>query len=279
MTGLLAADLSELLALPAIQRSGVALVIAGAFLPVIGVLIVGFDILTVRFAVMHVALLGLAIGLWVGIDPTVLALVLCAVAGAGLAPLAGRPGGLSGPMGFLMTVTIAAALLILSISGVNANSAFTLLWGSILATRPVDIVILVVLGIGVLAWYVTQRRDIGLVLFDREVAACSGIAVGAVTAIALVAVSLSIAASIRLTGALLVDSLTILPALAARNLASSLASMIRYAIAIGLTGNLIGFLLALVLDLPPGPVLVLVAGAITTITYIKRGTHRAPALH
>ena len=279
MTGLLAADLSELLALPAIQRSGVALVIAGAFLPVIGVLIVGFDILTVRFAVMHVALLGLAIGLWVGIDPTVLALVLCAVAGAGLAPLAGRPGGLSGPMGFLMTVTIAAALLILSISGVNANSAFTLLWGSILATRPVDIVILVVLGIGVLAWYVTQRRDIGLVLFDREVAACSGIAVGAVTAIALVAVSLSIAASIRLTGALLVDSLTILPALAARNLASSLASMIRYAIAIGLTGNLIGFLLALVLDLPPGPVLVLVAGAFTTITYIKRGTHRAPALH
>lgn len=273
-------DLGELMQLAAVQRSAAALVVAGLFLPLIGVLIVGFDILTVRFAVMHVALLGLAVGLWIGVDPTLLAFVLCTGAGAGLAPLAGRPGGLSGPMGFLMTVTIAAALLVLSISGVNANSAFTLLWGSILATRPVDLLVLVVLATGVIAWWTTRRRSIGLVLFDREVAACSGIAVGALTAIALMAVSVSIAASIRLTGALLIDSLTILPALAARNLATSLRSMARIAVAFGLAGNLVGFVLALLLDLPPGPVLVLVAGALTTITYLKRGTSRhAIALH
>lgn len=271
-------DLGELLALPSVQRSGIALVVAGLFLPLIGVLIVGFDILTVRFAVMHVALLGLAIGLWVGIDPTLLALVLCAAAGAGLAPLAGRPGGLSGPMGFLMTITIAAALLILSISGVNANSAFTLLWGSILATRPADLALLVVLAVVVIAGYAARRREIALVLFDREVAACSGIAVGALTAAALVGVSVSIAASIRLTGALLVDSLTILPALAARNLATSLRSMAAWSVAIGVAANVTGFALALLLDLPPGPVLVLVAGAITLSTYLKRGTtrHEAP---
>ena len=279
MTVVALADLSELLALPVIQRSAVALVVAGLFLPVVGVLIIGFDILTVRFAVMHVALLGLAVGLWTGIDPTLLALALCAAAGAGLAPLAGRPGGLSGPMGFLMTVTIAAALLILSISGVNANSAFTLLWGSILATRPIDLALLVVLAVAVLTWFSIQRRAIGLVLFDREVAACSGIAVGGLTAIALMAVSVSIAASIRLTGALLVDSLTILPALAARNLATSLTSMARLAIGIGLLGSLAGFLLALLLDQPPGPVLVLVAGSVTTITYIKKGASRAPSFH
>ena len=40
-------DLRELFALPAIQRSGMALVIAALFLPVVGVLIIGFDILTV----------------------------------------------------------------------------------------------------------------------------------------------------------------------------------------------------------------------------------------
>lgn len=277
---LLTADLSELLALPAIQRSAVALVVAGTFLPVIGVLIIGFDILTVRFAVMHVALLGLAVGLWVGIDPTILALVMCAAAGVGMAPLAGRPGGLSGPMGFLMTVTIAAALLVLSISGVNANSAFTLLWGSILATRPIDVVLLAALAVAVLTWYATQRREIGLVLFDREVAACSGVAVGVVTAVALMGVSVSIAASIRLTGALLIDSLTILPALAARNLATSLGSMIRVAIVVGIVGNVGGLLVALLFDLPPGPVLVIVAGALTTTTYLRKGTTTdVPSLH
>lgn len=279
MTPLLAADLADLLALPVIQRSAVALVVAGTFLPVIGVLILGFDILTVRFAVMHVALLGLAVGLWLGIDPLLVALVAAGAAGAGLAPLAGRPGGLSGPMGFLMTVTIAAALLILSVSGVNANSAFALLWGTILGTRPVDLALLVVLAVLVLGWYLRNRRQLALLLFDREVATCAGISVGVLTAVALVAISMSIAASIRLTGALLIDSLTILPALAARNLASSLRGMVRASIAIGITGNLVGLLVALLLDQPPGPVLVLVAGAITTITYLKKETPDAPALH
>ncbi len=276
---LLAADLVDLLSLPVVQRSAVALVVAGTFLPLIGVLIIGFDILTVRFAVMHVALLGLALGLWIGVDPLLFALVTCGLAGLGLALLAARPGGLSGPMGFVMTVTIAAALLVLSVSGVNANSAFALLWGTILATRPADLALLVVLAVLVLGWYRHQRDHLALLLFDREVAATAGIAVGALTAAALVAISLSIAASIRLTGALLIDSLTILPALAARNLASSLRTMVRLSIAIGIAGNLLGLLVALILDQPPGPVLVLVAGAITTITYLKKDTPDAPAIH
>ena len=65
---------------------------------VIGVLIVGLAIITARFAVMHVALLGIAIGLWIGFEPYLLSLILCALTGAGLALLSGRPGGLSGPM-------------------------------------------------------------------------------------------------------------------------------------------------------------------------------------
>ena len=90
-------------------------------------------IITVRFAVMHLALLGIALGLWMGLDPVLCGVVLAAVASGALAPLAGRPGGLSGPMGFLMTIAIASALLVLSITGVNASGAFELLWGSVLA--------------------------------------------------------------------------------------------------------------------------------------------------
>ena len=114
---MLAVSLGELLSLPVIQRSGAGLMVAGTFMPVVGVLIIGFDILTVRFAVMHVALLGLALGLWIGVDPTLLALLLCAGVGTAITPLAGRPGGLSGPMGLLMTITAAAALLVAVATG------------------------------------------------------------------------------------------------------------------------------------------------------------------
>lgn len=76
----------------------------------------------------------------------------------------------------------------------------------------------------------------------------------------------------RLTGALLVDAVTLLPALAGRNLARSLGSAVAVAVAFGLVGNVIGFLLALELDQPPGPVMVLTAGSLTLLTYLPRRT-------
>ncbi len=279
MIAMLATDLGRLFRLEAIRRSALGLLIAATFLPVTGVLVVGLGVLTARLAMMHVALVGIAVGLWTGIDPTMLGLVACAVVAFAMAPLADRPGGLSGPMGLVMTLAMAVALLVLSISGVNANGAFSLLWGSVLATRWSDVVLLSVLAVLVLGWMARTHRDVALVLFDREIAACSGVHVRAVTVAALVLVSLSIGASVRLTGALLVDALTILPALTARALATSLRSMVLLAIVAGVVGNGAGFLLALELDQPLGPVLVIVSGLLTLTTYLKKGITHAPTTH
>lgn len=263
--------LIQLLQLAPVQRAVAALVLAGVGLPIVGVFIVGLDIVTVRFAMMHVALLGVALGLLAGVEPALAALVLCTLAGAALTPLAGRPAGLAGPMGFLMTLAIAGALLVLAVSGVNATGAFALLWGSILATRPQDVALLALVAAGVLALYGWRRKNLALLLYDREIALTSGIAVERLTLLLLVVIAVAIAAAIRLTGALLVDAVTLLPALAARNLGSSLRSMVGWAIAFGLAGNLLGFALTLLFNQPPGPVLVLTAGALTLFTYVKGG--------
>ncbi|MGH3765569.1 MAG: hypothetical protein ACRDS0_11505 [Pseudonocardiaceae bacterium] len=53
-------SLIELWSLAAVQRSALGLLIGAVSLPVVGVFIVGLDIIAVRFAVMHVALLGIA---------------------------------------------------------------------------------------------------------------------------------------------------------------------------------------------------------------------------
>jgi zinc transport system permease protein len=258
----------DLLALPAVQRGGIGLLIASVALPIVGVFIVGLDIVAVRFAIMHVALLGIAVGLLTGADPALCGLVACALAGAGVAPLARRPAGLPGAMGLLMTFAIAGALLVLSVSGVNATGAFELLWGSILATRSVDLAVLGVLAAAVHLLYWSCRRQLALLLFDRELALCSGVPAGALTLALLVVVAVAIGAAIRLTGALLVDALTILPAIGARNLGWSLRSMVLWSVVLGLLGNTAGFATALVVDQPPGPVLVLVAGVLTLLTYL-----------
>ncbi|MYT24922.1 metal ABC transporter permease [Streptomyces sp. SID7760] len=278
---LTSAGLGELLGLPPVQRAGFALFLAAVGLPVVGVVIVGLDIMPVRFAMMHVALLGIAIGLLTGLDPMLCALVACALAGAGVAPLARSPDGLSGAMGLLMSLAIAAALLVLAVSGVNASGAFALLWGSILSVGTADLVVLGVLAVlvPVLLWW--RRREVALLLYDRELAQCSGVAVRALTAVLLVLVAVAVAGAIKLTGALLVDALTLLPALAARRLGTSLRSITLWAVGIGVAVNLTGFLVALRLDWPPGPVLVLTAGALVLAVHLvperSISTWRAPA--
>ncbi|MET9224209.1 metal ABC transporter permease [Lentzea sp. NPDC003310] len=252
----------QLLELAAVQRAAFALLLGAVALPIVGVVIIGLDIMPVRFAMMHIALLGIAIGLLTGLDPLLCAVVACGLSGAGLAPLARSPSGLSGAMGLLMSLAIAAALLVLSISGVNASAAFELLWGSILATRTGDVVLLGVLAVAVPALFLWRRKQLALLLHDRELAACSGVPVNRLTLVLLVLVAVAIAGAIRLTGALLVDALTLLPALAARRLAQSLTGMALWAVGIGVVVNLAGFVLALLLDQPPGPVLVLLAGAV-----------------
>ncbi|TDB91928.1 metal ABC transporter permease [Actinomadura sp. KC216] len=266
-------EVQALLGLPSVRLAFAALLLGSIALPVVGVFIIGLDILPVRFAMMHVALLGSAVGLLAGLDPLVCALLLCAVAGGSLAPLARAPAGLSGAMGLLMTLAVAAALLMLSVSGVNANGAFELLWGSILATRPGDVAVLAALAVVVPALFWVRRRDLALLLHDRELAVCSGVPAGPLTAILLMLIAVAIAGAIRLTGALLVDALTLLPALAARRLGRSLTSMAGWAIGCGLAFNLGGFALALLFDLPPGPVLVLFGGALTLLIYVMPTIH------
>ncbi|MGW7310427.1 metal ABC transporter permease [Streptomyces sp. NPDC054835] len=268
MSALATADLGALLDLVPVRRAGFALLLAAVGLPVVGVVIVGLDIMPVRFAMMHVALLGIAVGLLTGLDPMLCALVACALSGAGVAPLARTPDGLSGAMGLLMSLAIAGALLVLAVSGVNASGAFALLWGSILSVGTADLVVLAALAVTVPALLWWRRREVALLLYDRELAQCSGVPVRLLTTVLLVLVAVAVAGAIKLTGALLVDALTLLPALAARRLGRSLRSIVLWAVGIGVGVNLTGFLLALWLDWPPGPVLVLTAGFVVLAVHL-----------
>ena len=115
-----------------------------------------------------------------------------------------------------------------------------------------------------------KKRDLALLLYDREVALCSGIAVEQLTMLLMFVIAVAIGAAVHLTGALLVDSVTILPAIAARNLGRSLQHMVWWAVGIGIVGNLLGFGLTLVLNQPPGPLLVITVGLITLATFLRK---------
>jgi zinc transport system permease protein len=260
-------DFMDLISLAPVQRGFAALMISGLGLPLVGVFIVGLNIYPLRFTIMHVALLGVALGQVFGLEPLLPALILCALTGRALAAFAERPSGAPGAMGFLMVISIALAFLVLSLGGVNANAAFELLWGSVLAVRPAEVVLMAAICSVLAILFVWKRRHLAMLLYDREIAWCSGVPIRGLTVALYVLIAVAIASAIRLTGALLVDAVTILPALAARNIGSNLNAIAAWSVVFGLCGNLAGFLIAVFLDQPLGPVLVLTAGAITLFTY------------
>lgn len=264
----------EVMGMPAVQRAAIALLIGSIGLPLVGVMIIGLNIVPVRFAMMHVALLGIAVGIVTGLDPLLCALVACAITGGALTPLARTSGGLSGATGLLMSMAMAAALLLIAISGINAAHTFGLLWGSILGVSMTDIVLVTALAVAVPALLIWGRGRIAVLFASRELAIAAGIRVNLLTGAMLVLIAVAIAAGMQITGALLVDALTLLPALAARRLGRTLRSICWWAITVSLASSLIGFLVAILFDLPPGPVLVLVAGVIALAVNLtpKKGT-------
>jgi zinc transport system permease protein len=100
------------------------------------------------------------------------------------------------------------------------------------------------------------------VLYDKELAAASGYPARATYYALVVIVCLGVGLAMRMTGALLADATTILPALAARNLKKGFVPTLIWGIVFGLVNNLGGFFLALQADLPTSPAIILVGAAL-----------------
>ncbi len=261
------AQFSELLAIEPIGRGLFALLVSGLAMPLVGIFLIGLNLYPMRFTIMHVGLLGIALGQVIGIEPLLVAYVLCASLGWILALASDRPVGAPAIMGFFMVVSIALAFLMLSLKGVNATAAFERLWGSVLTIGYLELTVISLLCVTLLCLFFWQIKSLSLFLYDKEIALISGVPVKGLGIGIYMLISVSIATAIPLTGALLVDAVTILPALSARFVGKTLRSIALWSILFGLVGNLVGFLISLLIDQPIGPILVLTSGAITALSY------------
>ena len=82
--------------------------------------------------------------------------------------------------------------------------------------------------------------------------------------------ALAVAVGIKFVGALLMGSLIIIPAAASRNLSRSMSFYLFFSALIGILAAVLGILGAGFYNLPPGPVFILVAGALFFISIFFR---------
>lgn len=259
-----------------IARGLAAVLIAGVALPLAGVLVLRLELITLRFTLMHGALLGAAVALAVGLDPLLLGLAVDLLLVITHVPIARRTGlRLSYVSAFLMVITIGAAVAVIYRAEVPAPEVFAVLWGDPFALTRTDLIAVAAFGAALVAFVAIAHRRIAALLFDQEVAASSGIAVGWVRAAVLLAVGCAVAFAMKLIGALLLDAILLLPAILAMALARSVRGLFLLAAAAGLAVAAAGFAVALVIDLPASAGVTLAAALLLPVVIVARRRSRA----
>lgn len=245
-------NFAQALSYPPILRGFLALVIAGCFFPMAGVFILRLNLVTLRFTLMHAALLGAAIGLALHVDPLFAGLVLDLVAIVAIARVARESGLTLGYVAtFFMVFTIGLAFAVIYKAGVPSKDAFAVLWGSVYSLTSVDLLFTSAYALAIVLFVTTLFPRVSAVLFNREIAFASGVDEGSLTTVILLFVGVSVALLMKLIGALLLDSILLLPAIIASFTARSARGFFFQACAVGAFCSITGFFSSLAFGTSP----------------------------
>jgi zinc transport system permease protein len=261
----------EALKYPFLQHAIVGVVFAGIAFPLIGVFIISLNLVPLRFAMMHMALLGGAVGLFLKIDPLFLGLLFCGGSSLALGPLSEKMKlGLGTVSGYFMTLTLALAFLLIYKGNIPILQAFGILWGNILSLTLWDLVIVVAISLFILAVVLLFFKEVQAILYDREIALSVGIPERRLYFLIVFVLGISIAVSMKMIGALLIDAFVLLPAIAANMIARSLRQMFLLSSAFGLVSGISGLYFSFLFDIPSSATIILVGSAIIVVCLILR---------
>lgn len=256
-----------MLGYPPVLRGLLALAFAGVSFPLAGILVLRMNLITMRFALMHGALLGGAIGLALGIHPLIATIAVNGVMVALIGRLARQERAELGAVTtMIMVVAVALAAAVSYRFSVPAKDSLVILWGDVFALRPFDLVITGVFSVAVILVVVIAHRPLIAVLYDREVAVVSGVNESFAYYAVLFGVATTIAVAMRLLGALLLDVLVILPALIALRLATSARATFLIASVVGFAAAVGGFFLSLWIDIPASTGVAIVGVAVLAVS-------------
>lgn len=191
----------------------------------------------------------------------------------GLAALlaAGRAGGSEiGRVAAAFAIANAATFLFGRVSPVGKSFVEELLQGEILTVNVHEFETISVILAAVLVAILLFHRDLVLVSYDRETAIVLGKRVLGFEGLLIVMTGVTVSAGTMTLGPTLLFGLIVLPPLAARPLACSMASFFCLAASFGVLAVVGGIVASFELDLPLGPAIVGVAGLELMPTLVMR---------
>ncbi|MDI7260069.1 MAG: metal ABC transporter permease [Thermodesulfobacteriota bacterium] len=260
---------TETLSFPFMQHAILAVLFAGIAFPMIGVFIISLHLIPLRFAMMHIALLGGAIGLFLKIDPMFSGMFLCAISSLALGPISEKTKlGVGTISGYFMALTLALAFILIYKADIHVIQAFNILWGNVLSLSRVDLLFVMATSLIILCIVILFFKEIQAILYDREVALAVGIPEKVFYFLIIFMLGLTIAISMRMIGALLIDAFVLLPAMAATLISRSLKQTFFLSSLFGLLSGMIGLYFSFVFDLPASSTVIIVSSLIIILCFL-----------
>ena len=245
------------------QNAILAGLLGGITCSVVGVFVVTMHLSFIGVCIAHAAFAGALLGLWLGFNPLIGALLFSLAAAAIIGPMADR--GELNPdtsIGVIFSLMLGLAFLFMGLMHGARTEALNLFWGSILTVGQQDIIFLAATAGAIVSLVAIFYKEIQAVICHREVALAVGIPATAIFYGLLFSTGVTITASLQSMGGLLIYCLILNPAAAAYQLTYSLRKMLLVAAAFGVISCWAGLVASYFFDIPSGASIVITSSVI-----------------
>ncbi|AEH61304.1 ABC-3 protein [Methanosalsum zhilinae DSM 4017] len=250
-------DLPHLLRMPFFQMALIGGCLISLICSIMGLFIVLRQESMIGDSVAHTAFGGIALGLLIGIDPILTAMVISIFSLLAISYM--RSKGIAqsdSAMAIMLAGGFSLGLIIISIAGGFNVDIMDYLFGSILTITIEDMILIGILGISVLLVVILLYKELLAITFDERASRMNGIPVSGISIVFNILMGITIVLSIKVVGIILVVALLVLPALTALQLEMSFRNTIIYSIVFGLFSMIFGIIISGMMDVAAAGVIV-----------------------
>jgi zinc transport system permease protein len=245
-----------------------AIILITPLFGLVGTMIVNNKMAFFSDALGHSALAGIAIGVMLGIDNYLISMMGFALLFAlGISAVMRKASSSADTIiGVFASTGLALGVVLLSAAGGFAKYSSYLI-GDILTVQPEEIAMLGILLLVILVAWVLFFNPFLLTSMNGDLAASKNIPVGAIQQVFMLIVAVLVTVSIKWVGVLIINSLLVLPAAAARNVAKSMRSYHGLSVIFSVISGISGLIISYYAGTAAGGTIVLVAAVIFFVSF------------
>lgn len=222
----------------------------------------------------HSALLGVALGIFLEIDPYLAVILMTLLLALLLATLEHRTHyALDTVLGIIAHTTLSLGVVTIALLDNVRVDLMSYLFGDLLAIGYQDVLFIGGFVLFMLAALAYFWRAFLAITISPELAQIEGLNVPRLRLGLMLLTALAIALSMKFVGALIIASLLIIPSATARRFSKTPETMVAFAVLFSLIAITLGLAFSAWKDTPAGPSVVLAAGAIFAVSLLKKEAH------